>query len=98
MTVIATGTVGTNVDGIQEAIGGKEFALGNTVLGANGKKYVLVQASADIASLAAGREVTITEPAMTAATGTGGFRAPLGVAVADGEQFWAMEKNLGNGS
>jgi len=98
MTALATGTVGTNVDGIQEAVGGKEFALGNTVLGTNGKKYVLVQASADIASLAAGREVTITEPAMTAAAGTGGFRAPPGVTVVNGEQFWAMEKNLGNGT
>tara|TARA_R110000850_G_scaffold4699_2_gene20753 strand:- start:357 stop:653 length:297 start_codon:yes stop_codon:yes gene_type:complete len=98
MTALASSTVGTSIDGIQASDGGKGFALGNTVLGANGKKYVLVQASGDIAALAAGREVTITEPAMTAATGTGGFRAPLNLAVATGEQFWAMEKTLGNGT
>lgn len=98
MTALATGTVGTMIDGIQPNDGGKEFALGNTVLGANGKKYVLVEASAAIAALAAGREVTITEPAFTAATGTGGFRAPLNQDVASGERFWAMEKVLGNGT
>ena len=98
MTALATSTVGTVIDGIQPNDGGKEFALGSTVFGANGRKYVLVQASADIAALAAGREVTITEPAFTAATGTGGFRAPANVAVLNGERFWAMEKVLGNGT
>lgn len=98
MTGVASSTVGTVIDGIQPNEGGKEFALGNTVIGANGRKYVLVEASAAIAALAAGREVTITEPAYTAATGTGGFRAPAGLDVASGERFWAMEKNLGNGT
>jgi hypothetical protein len=98
MTALATSTVGTVIDGIQPNDGGKDFALGNSVIGANGRKYVLVEASAAIAALATGREVTITEPAYTAATGTGGFRAPLGIGVASGERFWAMEKNLGNGT
>jgi len=98
MTALATTTVGTMIDGIQANEGGKEFALGNTVIGGDGRKYVLVEASGAIASLAAGREVIITEPAYTAATGLGGFRAPLNLAVADGERFWAFEKNLGNGT
>lgn len=98
MTALASSTVGTVIDGIQPNDGGKEFALGNTVFGANGRKYVLVEASADIAALAAGREVTITDPAFTAATGTGGFRAPANLAIVDGERFWAMEKVLGNGT
>lgn len=98
MTALATSTVGTQIDGIQSNDLGKEFALGSVVFGANGRKYVLVEASAAIAALAAGREVTITEPGFTAATGTGGFRAPANLAVADGERFWAMEKNLGNGT
>lgn len=98
MTALASSTVGTTIDGIQPNDGGKDFALGNTVIGANGRKYVLVEASAAIAALATGREVIVTEPAFTAATGLGGFLAPANVAVASGERFWAKEKTLGNGT
>ena len=98
MAFAVTGAIGTTLDTIQQATEGKEFALGNTVIGSDGRKYVLVEASAAISALAAGREVTITEPAFTAATGSGGFRAPPNVDVADGERFWAMEKVLGNGT
>lgn len=94
MTALATTTVGTVIDGVQPNAGGKEFALGNTVIGADGRKRVLVQASAAIAALSTGREVTITEPAYTAATGAGGFLAPNGVAIASGERFWARESAL----
>lgn len=98
MAFVASGPIGATLETIQENDGGKGFELGNTALGSDGKKYVLVEASAAISALAAGREVTITEPAFTAATGTGGFRAPPNVDVASGERFWAMEKNLGNGT
>lgn len=98
MAFATTNTVGATLDTIQQNDEGKEFALGNTVLGSDGKKYVAVQASATIASATPGTEVTITEPAFTAATGAGGFRAPDGVALASGDVFWAREKNLGNGT
>ena len=94
MTGIASSTVGVVLGDIQPNSGGKEFALGNTVFGADGRKYVLVQASATIAALSTGREVTITEPAMTAATGAGGFLAPANVAVASGERFWARQTTV----
>lgn len=94
MTALASSTVGTVIDGIQPNEGGKEFALGSTVHGADGRKRVLVSASAAIASADPGTEVTITEPAFTAATGAGGFRAPDSTAVASGERFWARESAL----
>ncbi len=94
MTVNASGVVGAVLNDIQPADNGKEFALGNTLHGTDGRKRVLVQASASIASAEPGTEVTITEPAFTAATGAGGFRAPDNVAVASGERFWARESAL----
>lgn len=97
MPFVAVGPVGATPDTIQQNDGGKEFALGNAFIGVDGNKYVLVQASATIASATPGTEVTITEPAFTAATGAGGFRAPDGVALASGERFWAREDVLGNG-
>lgn len=68
--------------------------VGDVSEGSDGHKYVWVRASANIASATPGTEVTITEPAMTAATGAGGFRAPAGQAVASGEYFWARQTAL----
>lgn len=68
--------------------------VGDVSEGSDGHKYVWVRASAGIASATPGTEVTITEPAMTAATGAGGFRAPAGQAVASGDYFWARQTAL----
>lgn len=97
MTFSATGTIGADLTKVYPASDteeGKGFELGNSLVGADGRKYVYVEASAAIAALAAGREVTITEPAFTAATGAGGFLAPANKAVADGERFWARQSAL----
>ena len=68
--------------------------VGDTSYGDDGHLYVLVRASAVIAAAAApGTEVTITEPAMTAATGAGGFFAPV-AGVADDAYFWARKELL----
>lgn len=62
--------------------------------GDDGHAYVFVQASATIAAAASpGTQVTITEPAMTAAAGAGGFYAPI-AGVANGAYFWARKANL----
>lgn len=68
--------------------------VGTRETGDDGHDYVFVRASAAIASATPGTEVTITEPAMTAATGAGGFRAPAGQAVASGDYFWARKTAL----
>lgn len=97
MTFVAVGPVGAVLDDVQPKTEGKNFALGNTCLGADGNKRVLVEASATIAAATPGTEVAITEPAFTAAAGSGGFRAPDGIALVSGDQFWAREDVLGNG-
>lgn len=68
--------------------------VGDVSEGSDGHKYVWVRASANIASATPGTAVTITEPAMTAATGAGGFTAPDGQAVASGQYFWARRTAL----
>lgn len=68
--------------------------VGDTSVGDDGHQYVFVQASATITAAAApGTAVTITEPAMTAAAGAGGFNAPTG-GVANGAFFWARKSAL----
>lgn len=98
MAFAVSSVVGATPEGIQPMSEGKGFTVGNSFIGSDGRKYVLVTASATIASASPGTEVTITEPAFTAAAGSGGFRAPDSVALASGEAFWAAEKNLGNGT
>ena len=73
--------------------------LGSKCVGSDGKDYVLVQASASIAAAAApGTQVTITEPAFTAAAGAGGFYAPNSTVapsgVPSGAFFWARKGAL----
>lgn len=82
--------------------GAKQIAspnLGDTSMGDDGHLYVWVQASGAIAAAAApGTQVTITEPAMTAAAGAGGFYAPnntvMTTALASGDRFWARKGTL----
>jgi len=73
--------------------------LGDWSVGNDGHDYVWVQATGAIAAAAApGTQVTITEPAMTAAAGTGGFYAPnntvMTTALAAGDRFWARRGTL----
>lgn len=73
--------------------------LGDTALGDDGHLYVWVKASGAIAAAASpGTQVTITEPAMTAASGAGGFYAPnstvMAAALASGDYFWARKGTL----
>lgn len=80
------GAGGTTVSGITEP----SYKLGNRESGNDGAVYIWVQASAAIASTATtGTQVAITAPAYTAATGTGGWYSPPGVAVPSGAYFHA---------
>lgn len=68
--------------------------VGDVSIGDDGHTYVWVRASAAIAAAASpGTQVTITEPAMTAAAGAGGFYAPV-AGVASGVYFWARKGAL----
>lgn len=68
--------------------------LGDWSAGDDGHSYVWVKASAAIAAAAApGTQVTITEPALTAAAGAGGFYAPV-AGVVSGGFFWARKAAL----
>ncbi len=79
--------------------GAKQIAspqLGVVEWGDDGFEYIWVQASGAIAAAAApGTQVTITVPAMTAASGAGGFYAPNSTnnptALAAGDRFWARK-------
>lgn len=73
--------------------------LGDWSVGDDGHDYIWVQASASIAAAAApGTQVTVTEPAMTAAAGAGGFYAPNSTvrptAIPSGARFWARRGTL----
>lgn len=64
-------------------------ALGSVVKGSDGGEYYFVKASADIASTAStGTQVTITFPAYTVATGSGGFYTPAATAITSGQYLW----------
>lgn len=68
------------------------YKLGNKEVGNDGADYIWVQASAAIAATATtGTQVTITFPAYTVATGTGGYYTPPGVAVPSGAYFHARK-------
>jgi hypothetical protein len=65
--------------------------VGTRETGNDGYDYIFVKASGVIAAAASpGTQVAITEPAMTAATGSGGFYAPV-AGVASGSYFWARK-------
>lgn len=68
--------------------------VGTKEPGDDGHDYVFVRASATIAAAASpGTQVTITEPAFTAAAGAGGFYAPV-AGVPNGDYFWARKGAL----
>lgn len=70
------------------------YQLGQIHQGSDGYDYIWVEASADIAAAAApGTEVTITEPAFTAAAGAGGWYAPVD-GVTNGQFFHARRGDL----
>lgn len=65
--------------------------LGNKEVGDDGHDYIWTQASAAISAAAApGTQVIIDEPAMTAATGAGGWYAPI-AGVLINQYFWARK-------
>lgn len=95
-TVIPAGQVWFDVPGLMGLISPR---LGTKQDGSDGHAYVLVQASAAIAAAASpGTQVTITEPAFTAASGAGGFYAPNSTVapsgVPSGAFFWARKGTL----
>lgn len=95
-TVIPVGGVWFDIPGQMALISPR---LGAKVVGSDGHNYVLVQASGTIAAAAApGTQVTITEPAFTAAAGAGGFYAPNSTiypsAITTGQFFWARAATL----
>lgn len=62
---------------------------GNKELGSDGGEYWFVTATAAInATATTGTEVTLTFPAYTVATGSGGFFTPPATAVAEGDALW----------
>lgn len=64
------------------------YKLGNVEMGDDGREYIWVQASADIAATATtGTQVTITVPAYTVATGSGGYYTPVNTAITSGQYF-----------
>lgn len=71
------------------------YKLGNKEVGNDGHDYVWVQASANIAAAASpGTQVAITEPAFTAAAGSGGYYAPV-AGVTSGQYFHARKGVIG---
>lgn len=95
-TVIPANQVWFDIPGAMTLISPR---LGSAVVGSDGHTYVLVQASAAIAAAASpGTQVTITEPAFTAAAGAGGFYAPdssvAPAGVPDDGFFWARKGAL----
>lgn len=82
MTGVTDG--GTVVSGVTSP----SYKLGNVEQGDDGREYVWVQASADIAATATtGTQVVITVPAYTVATGSGGFYTPVNTAIVSGQYF-----------
>jgi len=62
------------------------YRLGNVEMGSDGGEYIWVRASANIdATATTGTQVTITFPAYTVATGSGGFYTPVNKAVTAGQ-------------
>lgn len=77
------------------AITEPSYRLGNKEVGNDGHDYIFVKASADIASASGnGTQVVVDEPAFTAAAGSGGWYAPPGVAITEGQYFHARKGAL----
>ena len=65
------------------------FAVGTRMRGRNGRDFVFASATGAVANNAA---VVLTEPAMTVATGAGGWTNRTGLALVSGDFAW-FEKN-----
>lgn len=76
---------------VVSGISSPSYKLGNKEVGNDGHDYIWVQASANIAAAAApGTQIAITEPAFTAAAGSGGYYAPI-AGVTSGQYFHARK-------
>ena len=80
--------LGVDTDTIYTATERLPVPLGTVVRAANGRMYILAQASAGVANATA---VVLTEPAMTFAGGAGAFTTRKG-AVTTGQRCW-IESN-----
>lgn len=79
---------GNLVNGNATGLTEPSYRLGNKETGSDGHDYVWVRASANIAATAGtGTQVTITEPAFTVATGSGGYWTPPATAIVSGQYF-----------
>lgn len=90
MSTNITPSLGINLDYIYGATERTDVPLGTVVRGADGRMWVLVQASANIANNTA---VILTEPAMTVAAGAGAFTTRKG-AVTTGQRFWVQSNAI----
>lgn len=80
---------------VVSGVSSPSYKLGNRETGSDGHDYIWVRASADIASATgSGTQVTVDEPAYTAAAGSGGWYAPPGVAITSGQYFHARKGAL----
>lgn len=78
----------TEAGAVIQGVSSPSYKLGNTEFGSDGREYIWVQASADIAATATtGTQVVITVPAFTVATGSGGFYTPVNTAIVSGQFF-----------
>jgi len=95
MAFSTTPFVGANLTGLQNSQQGKQVAIGTTVFGSNGKRYLRMVAGAEIAS-ASGNGTQLAAPTQTliAATGSGGWYSVPGVVVPNGASFWAREGTI----
>lgn len=87
---------GNTVNGVATGLTEPSYRLGNPEFGSDGHVYIWVRASAAIAATAnTGTQVTLTEPAFTVATGSGGYWTPPGVAIPNGAYFHVRKGAVG---
>lgn len=81
-------TLGVDIDKVYATSEALPLPLGTVVRAANGRMYILAQASGTIANDTA---VVLTEPAMTIAAGAGAWTTRAG-AMTSGQRAW-VESN-----
>lgn len=81
-------TLGVDIDKVYTSTETLPLPLGTVIRAANGRMYILAQASATIANDTA---VVLTEPAMTIAGGAGSWTTRAG-AMTSGQRAW-VESN-----
>jgi hypothetical protein len=85
-----TPSLGINLDYIYGATERLDVPLGTVMRGADGRMWILAQASAGIANNTA---VILTEPAMTIAAGAGSFTTRKG-ALTTGQRAWVQSNAI----